>query len=132
MLHRSIHRLGETELEVLNIVWDRGEATVSDVRKQILEYRKVAHTTIMTVMKNLADKGYLSFKKRGNSYVYSAKKPAYEVRRSILRDLVSKVFSDSPRTLVRALVEDENLTPDELEEIKSIIRSMDREEGADD
>lgn len=132
MRRKSIHKLGETELEVLNIVWELGEASVAETREQILKNREVAYTTVMTVMKNLADKGYLSFEQRGNSYVYSAKKAPGDVRRSIVRDVIRNVFMDSPLALVQALVDDENLSEDELEEIKTTIRSMDREEERDD
>ncbi len=127
-----MHKLGETELEVLNIVWELGEASVAKTREQILKHREIAYTTVMTVMKNLADKGYLAFERRDNSYVYSAKKPAGDVRRGIVRDVIRNVFMDSPLALVQALVEDENLSEDELEEIMTTIRSMDREEERDD
>lgn len=63
--------LGKTELEVLQIVWELEEATVNDVRNRILEKRQVAYTTIMTVMKNLTEKGALKYRKEGNAYVYS-------------------------------------------------------------
>lgn len=132
MRRKSITPLGETELEVLNIVWELGEATVAEVREQILREREVAYTTIMTVTRNLADKGFLSFKSRGNSYVYSAKKRAEDVRQGILREMVGSVFKGSPLALIQTLVRDEELTEKEVEEIKSIINSMDREEGRND
>ena len=132
MRRKSIYKLGETEIEVLNLVWELGEASVADVREKILEYRDVAYTTVMTVMKNLADKGYLSFKQEGNSYVYSARKPAQEVRTSLLRDLLTNVFRDSPLALVQTLVQDEEMSPEELEEIKATIRTLTEEEERDD
>ncbi|MCH7513710.1 MAG: BlaI/MecI/CopY family transcriptional regulator [Bacteroidetes bacterium] len=128
MRRKSINPLGETELEVLHIIWDLKEATVAEVREQILRDRKVAYTTVMTVTRNLADKGYLSFKSRGNSYVYSAKLQAEDVRKSILREMVESVFKGSPLALVQTLTEDEELMDEEMEEIKLIINSMNREE----
>ena len=84
---RSLSRLGETEMEVLHQVWAIGEASVADVHERMLGYRSVAYTTVMTVMKKLADKGYLQFAKDGATYVYSAARSPEEVQRSLVDDL---------------------------------------------
>jgi BlaI family penicillinase repressor len=114
--------LGETELEILNLVWALKEGTVSEVRERILEDREVAYTTVQTVMNNLTKKGYLEHSSKGKSFVYRAVKPASEVRSNILRDLVQRVFMGSHLELVQALVRDEDLTDEELAEIIAEIR----------
>src|SRR5699024_2827133 len=103
-MKKSLTPLGETEMEVLHHVWKLDEATVKDVRKRILENREVAYTTIMTVMKNLANKGYLKYRKEGNSYVYSPAREPDSVRSSLIGNLVKKVFKGSPKELVHTLV----------------------------
>lgn len=123
-MRRSISLLGETEIEVLNHVWDLGEATVKDVRKRILENRQVAYTTIMTVMKNLAEKGYLTYRKDGVTYVYSALEKPEEVRSNLVSNLISKAFKGSPSELVKTLVQNEDLTEEEISEIKKMIDNM--------
>jgi predicted transcriptional regulator len=60
MKRTRLHDLGETEMEVLQHVWELSRASVGDVHERILVSRKVAYNTVMTVMKNLAEKGYLS------------------------------------------------------------------------
>ena len=124
MKRKSLTPLGETEMEVLHHVWDLGRATVADVQACILRERKVAYTTVMTVMKKLADKGYLQFEKDGTTYVYSAARTAEEVQRSLVDDLVSKVFRGSTLALVQTLVEHEDLTGEERREIKHLIDEM--------
>lgn len=111
-------------MEVLHHVWDLGEATVKDVQGRILETREVAYTTIMTVMKNLADKGYLQYKKDGVTYVYRPAKEPDSVRFSLIKDLVTKVFKGSPMELVQTLVKSEDLSEAEREEIKNMIDKM--------
>ena len=59
-------------MEILQIVWSRGEATVQEVLDQILRKRRVAYTSVMTMMRNLSDKGLLKHRTEGRSYVYSA------------------------------------------------------------
>jgi predicted transcriptional regulator len=123
-MKRSLTPLGETEMEVLNHVWDLGEATVKQVRKRILEDREVAYTTIMTVMKNLADKGFLKYRKDGVTYVYSPAQEPESVRSNIITNLMKKAFKGSPKELVQALVNSDDLTSEDLDEIKSMIDNM--------
>lgn len=124
MTRSSLSRLGETEIEVLNIMWELGSASVSDVRERILVKRDIAYTTVMTVMRKLADKGYLSFTEDGKSYVYSPEIPAEKVRGSLLRDLVTRVFQGSHRDLVRTLVSEESLSSEDIAEIKRFIENL--------
>jgi BlaI family transcriptional regulator, penicillinase repressor len=123
-MRKSLTPLGETEMEILHHVWSLGEASVSDVRAKILENRKVAYTTVMTVMKNLADKKYLKYRKEGLSYIYSAAIQPEEVRYNLVDRLVDKVFNGSPKDLVQALVQNEKLTDKEREEIKKMIDKL--------
>ncbi len=123
-MKKSLTPLGETEMEVLHHVWDMGEATVKQVRKRILNNREVAYTTIMTVMKNLTEKGYLKYRKDGVTYVYSPAKEPDSVRSNLIKDLVTKVFKGSPKELIQALVNSEDLTENDLSEIKSLIDNM--------
>lgn len=127
-MKKSLTPLGETEMEILHHVWDMGEATVKQVRKRILENREVAYTTIMTIMKNLTEKGYLKYRKDGVTYVYSPKKEPESVRSNLIKDLISKVFKGSPKELVQALVNSEDLTDKDLKEIKSLINEMEDEQ----
>ena len=123
-MKKSLTPLGETEMEVLHHVWKLQEATVKQVRKRILEDRQVAYTTIMTVMKNLADKGYLKYYKDGVTYVYSAAVEPDSVRFNLVNDLVKKVFRGSPKQLVQTLVQNEDLSEEERVEIKNLIDGM--------
>ncbi|HLR26233.1 MAG TPA: BlaI/MecI/CopY family transcriptional regulator [Fodinibius sp.] len=123
-MKKSLTPLGETEMEVLHHVWELEEATVKQVRKRILENREVAYTTIMTVMKNLTEKGYLKYRKEGVAYVYSPSQQPDSVRSKLVGNLVNKVFKGSPKELVQTLVRSKGLTEEDLDEIKDMIDDM--------
>jgi len=108
-------------MEILHHVWELGEASVAEVQKRILLDRKVAYTTVMTVMKNLSDKGYLKYRKQGLAYIYSAKKNPDDVRNFLINRLVDKVFHGSSSALVQTLVKNEKLSDEEKESIKKTI-----------
>jgi predicted transcriptional regulator len=123
-MRKSLTPLGESEMEILHHVWELGEATVAQVKERILKKRKVAYTTVMTTMKNLNDKGYLKYRKDGNTYVYSARKDPQEVQSNLVSGLIDKVFKGSTSALVQTLVKGENISEKELKELKDMIDDM--------
>ncbi len=123
-MKKSLTPLGETEMEILHHVWELGEATVADVQERILSDRKVAYTTVMTIMKNLNDKGYLKYRKDGVTYVYSAAQEPESVQFNLIGKLIEKVFKGSPTALVQTLVKNENLSEEERAQIKKLIDGM--------
>ncbi|MEX1212448.1 MAG: BlaI/MecI/CopY family transcriptional regulator [Balneolaceae bacterium] len=123
-MKKSLTPLGETEMEILHHVWELGDATGKNVHERILKNRPLAYTTINTVLKNLVTKGYLRYRKEGVTYVYSAASEPGEVRFNLINDLVTKVFKGSPTDLIQTLVEKEDLTPDQLSEIKQLIEKL--------
>jgi predicted transcriptional regulator len=131
MKRTRLHPLGETEMEVLQHVWELKQASVGDVQERILAHRKVAYTTVMTVMKNLAEKGYLTFEREGNQYVYRAARPEDEVKHSLLKGVMDKVFGGSPYELVQTLVRHERLKEEEQRELRRMIESMEDNDATD-
>jgi predicted transcriptional regulator len=123
-MRKPLSPLGETEMEILNHVWELGEASVSDVHDKIIEYRDVAYTTVMTIMKNLSDKEYLKYRQDGRSYIYSAAIQPNDVKFSLIDRLIDKVFKGSPKDLVQTLVQSENLSDEERREIKQLIDKL--------
>ena len=113
--------LTDQELEIMKIVWVRHTATVRDVYEALLERRKVAYTTVMTMMKILEQKGYLNRKQEDRAYVYRPAQPKNQVIGKMVRDFVNRVFNGSAEPLLVHLIEDRGLTGDEIEEIRRLI-----------
>jgi BlaI family penicillinase repressor len=113
--------LTDQELEIMKIVWARPTSTVRDVYEALLERRKVAYTTVMTMMKILEQKGYLHRKQVDRAYVYRPAQPKNQVIGKMVRDFVNRVFNGSAEPLLVHLIEDQRLTKDEIEEIRRLI-----------
>jgi predicted transcriptional regulator len=120
----SLAPLGESEMELLKLVWESGPASVSDIHQLALEHRQVAYTTVMSQLKKLADKGFLEFEKEGNAYIYSAARRPGEVRHSLLSNILDKVFGGSALEMVESLVTNEPITPEDYAEMKRLIEEM--------
>ena len=110
------------ELEIMKIVWERERATVRDVYEALLERRKVAYTTVMTMMKILEHKGFLKKSQEERAYVYRPAQPQRQVVGAMVREFVNRVFNGSAQPLLVHLVEEHQLSPKDLEEIARLRR----------
>jgi BlaI family transcriptional regulator, penicillinase repressor len=110
------------ELEIMKIVWECERATVRDVYEALLEKRKVAYTTVMTMMKILEQKGFLKKSQEDRAYVYRAAQPKGQVIGAMVRDFINRVFNGSAEPLLVHLVEQHHLSQQDLEEITKMRR----------
>ena len=106
----------------MKIVWERESATVRDVYETLLERRKVAYTTVMTMMKILETKKYLKRTQLDRAYVYRPAQPKGQVVGAMVRDFINRVFNGATEPLLVHLVEEHDLSPEELEEIARLRR----------
>ena len=105
----------------MKVIWERGQVTVRDVYEAMLERRKIAYTTVMTMMKILERKGHLRRKTAEKAYLYEPSRPKRQVIQSMVREFLDRVFNGSAEPLLLHLVEDKRLTKKDLEEIARMI-----------
>jgi BlaI family transcriptional regulator, penicillinase repressor len=120
--------LSEGQLEIMNVVWDRGEVSVADVWKTLSERRKVARNTVQTMMTRLEEKGWLKHRVEGSAFVYTAAAPRAATLRNLVQRLVDTAFSGSAEGLVLAMLEGRGLSKSEAERIRKLIREAERKE----
>jgi predicted transcriptional regulator len=105
------------ELEIMKVVWQKGEATVRDVYEDLLERRKIAYTTVMTMLNVLETKGHLRKRQDDRAFVYRPTKPEATVVRSMVREFVDRLFDGAAEPLVVHLLKDRHFTRKELEDL---------------
>jgi BlaI family transcriptional regulator, penicillinase repressor len=115
--------LTEQELEIMKVVWRLETATVRNVYETLLERRRIAYTTVMTMMNILETKGYLKKRYQDRAYIYQPSQPQKQVIRSMVREFVNRVFNGSAEPLLAHLVEDKHLTEGDLNEIRRTIKA---------
>jgi len=121
-MRRKKSTLTDQELEIMKVVWDLEKATVRDVYEVLLERRRIAYTTVMTMMKILESKGYLKKTREERAYLYRPSEAKDSVIRGMVREFVNRVFNGSAEPLLMHLVADEKLSEKELAEIGRIAR----------
>lgn len=114
----------ELELEILKILWRDGPAVVQHVRDALAPERKLAYSSVITIMNIMTDKGYLSRVKDGKGYRYKARIKAEKTKRQMLADLVDRAFDGSAAAVMLNLIETQGLEKDELERLRAVLDAM--------
>jgi len=110
------------ELDIMKLVWERKEATVRDVYEALRARRRIAYTSVLTMMNVLERKGHLKKRAEGRSFVYQAARPRGQVLRAMVREFVERVFGGATEPLLVHLLEDRKLTRRDLEALTRRIR----------
>ena len=113
--------LTEVELELMTLLWDRGEGTVRDVLASLGPERPLAYTSAATMLRIMDEKGFVKSEKRGKTFVYRPALTKDDYQAKSLRNLSDKLFDGTPATMVARLVNDDGLTDDALKEIRALL-----------
>lgn len=109
------------ELAIMKVVWAREQATVRDVHDALNEARPVAYTTVMTMMRILHEKGYLTRVEQDRAHLYTPAMPRQQVVGAMLRDFVDRVFDGASESLLLHLAKDDKLTGKQKRLLKKLL-----------
>jgi len=115
----------ELELEILKVLWERGPLPTRDIRDALASgeaARDLAHTSVITMLNIMVDKGYLDRTKSGVAYTFSPRVQREDVSGGMLDDLVDRVFSGSAASLMLSLLERADLDDEEIRQLRALIR----------
>lgn len=113
----------DLEADILKVIWQRGQATVREVYQDLLKQRKIAYTTVLTMMGVLENKGHLRKSPGERAYVYRPAEPEGRVVERMVDEFVKRVFNGLARPLLVHLVEDPNIPLEDLRGIEKLLRA---------
>jgi BlaI family transcriptional regulator, penicillinase repressor len=119
--------LSEAQLEIINIVWDQGKATVGRIWKALAKRRSISRNTVSTMVTRLEEKGWLRHRVIGGTFLYSATHPREKVLPRMVHRLVDAAFQGSAEGLVLTLLEGGRLSAEEVERIKAMLDKVETE-----
>ncbi len=120
-------RLTDLQLDLMRVLWRRGEATAAEVRDEIRE-RDLAPTTVATLLARLEKQAVVTRRRRGRQFVYRARVSQEQIREAMVAGLVGSLFDGDPAALVSHLVSESEIQEVDLEELRAMIdRAIERE-----
>jgi BlaI family penicillinase repressor len=124
MARSSSPTLTEAERRIMGVLWERGEASVRDLTDALEPQYGLAYTTVLTTVRIMADKGYVTFRKAGRAHIYAPALSQEGAQRSALGSVMQSFFGGSPQRLAQQLVADEKLTLDDIEALRAELLSQ--------
>lgn len=124
MARKKSPGLTDAELRLMEVLWQRGSATVSDVVESLPKEVPLAYSTVLTTLRILENKGYLRHSKEGRAFVYRPVIGREEARESAVTHLLRRFFENSPELLVLNLVRGKKIAPEELARLRKRIEEV--------
>ena len=121
--------LAPVELLLMKAVWRLGRANVQEVRDEVARERDLAYTTVLTMLRTLEEKGFLTHEEEDRRYLYRPLVSQAEVSGHMLRDLLDRVFDGSRELLLTRLLELQEVNDDELKRLREMLADLDKEQG---
>ncbi|MEJ2701522.1 MAG: BlaI/MecI/CopY family transcriptional regulator [Sedimentisphaerales bacterium] len=121
MGRKSLDHFGELQRAVIEVVWELGEASVRQVWKRLCRKKELAYTTVLTAMQRLERAGWLKHRVEGKKHVYLPTRTRAQAGAGSVRKFVQRMFDGNALMLFRQLVEEGELSDDELEELQHLI-----------
>ncbi len=121
MARRRSPTLTDAELRLMDILWEKGASTVSDVVEALPRRSPLAYSTVLTTLRILERKGYVTHQKHGRAFVYHPVVGRKEASRKAVRHLLSRFFDNSPELLVLNVLENEEIDSAELKRLKKMV-----------
>ncbi|QDT46408.1 BlaI/MecI/CopY family transcriptional regulator [Symmachiella dynata] len=122
------HQLAALQLAIMRVLWERGEATVADVREDLHDERPLAYTTIATMLAKMERKGYVAHRIEGRAHIYRPAIDQEKVSRSMVTDLADRLFAGDVTQMVAHLLDGCDVDADELARLKALIRAREKED----
>ncbi len=124
--------LSDLQAAIMRILWESGEATVSEVHQSLSSDKSLATTTVATMLSRLEKRGLIHHLTEGRQYLYYPLVSEEEVRTSMVGDLVKRIFKGNFSALASHLLKESDMSAQELEQLKKMIADKEEEEGKQD
>jgi predicted transcriptional regulator len=121
MDRQSLDNLGELQRAAMEVVWRLGEASVHDVLKQFGRRKKLAYTTVLTVLQKLEKAGWLEHRNEGKSYIYAPTASREEAGAGSVRQFLKRVFEGDAVAMFQHLIRESVLSDEDLSELRAMI-----------
>jgi predicted transcriptional regulator len=122
-------QLTDLQTAVMKVLWQQGEATVVQVHAALQKRRRLAMTTVATLLSRLERYGFLAHRTEGRQYIYRPLVSQSEVRQSQVTGLIDQLFQGNPADLMYHLINESEVENEDLARIVALIESKEREEG---
>ena len=121
------HQLTDLQISLMRVLWEKREATVTEIWEALRPERGLAQTTVATLLSRLEKRGVVAHKTRARQYLYHATVTESEVRRVMVRDLTERLFDGDVAALMSHLLAGREVTPGDLARVRKLVEAQESE-----
>jgi len=114
-------RLGSRQTEILRVLWRRGEATAREITEEMNRVRETAHSTVQTLLREMEAKGVVAHRLEERTFYFFPTVAEDEIASFATRDLLRRLFEDSPLRLITHLLDTEKLSDDDMRRLRRLV-----------
>ena len=114
-------QLGRVQLQIMQVLWERGRATARDITDALNESGEIAHSTVQTLLRQLEEKGSVGHEVRDRTFIFFPLVEEQSVTQNATRDLIDRLFGGDAAGLVAYLLEQERIPRKELQDLRKLI-----------
>ena len=118
--------LTAAEQRIMNVLWDKKEASVRQITDVLAETHDLAYTTVLTTTRILADKNYVDYRKEGRTHIFFPKVTQKAARSSALKNVLANLFDGSPQLLAQHLLEADDLSHDDIKSLRALLDTAEK------
>ncbi len=126
MAKQDVPRPTDAELEILNVLWQRGAATVREVHDELSARKATLYTTVLKMLQIMTEKGLVERDESQRAHLYRARLAQDETQRQLLNDLLARAFGGSASKLVMQALSSREASAEELTEIRALLDAFER------
>jgi len=126
MAKGEVRTLSAAQMEIMQLIWDRGEVAVTEVWETLSRRRPVARNTVQTLMLRMEEKGWIKHRVVGRTFFYEPVSPRGGVGKDMVAALLKSLFRGSAEQLAVALLENTSLTKAEASRIRALIDAAEK------
>ena len=121
-------KIGNLQLKIMRVLWQQGEATARQITDEINKQEPTAHSTIQTLLRKLEVKKAVAYEERERTFVFRPLVSESEITQSATKDLISRVFHGSLSGLVAHVLENEDISAEEMSKLRQLINEKSKEQ----
>jgi BlaI family transcriptional regulator, penicillinase repressor len=118
--------LSDLQLDVMRVLWKRGEASTVEVVADLDDQRSLAHTTVATLLTRLEKRGMVTVRREGRQLYYRAEVAEGDVHRSMVAGLITSLFGGDPKGLLAHLLREDEIAPGDIEHVRKLLAKQEK------
>jgi len=126
MSNASTQKPTTSELQILQVLWEKGPSTVREVHDALQEEKALGYTTVLKLMQIMTVKGLVRRNEEQRAHVYEAQQPAEKTKRQLAADMLQRVFDGSARELMLHALAGQRSSKNEIEELRQLLDEHER------